>query len=107
MRGVGGVIARTWRGWTRADEADAYVEYLQRTGIPEYRATEGNRAAYILRRNVGERTEFVTLTLWESLDAVRGFAGEDVDRAVFYPEDDRFLVDRETTVAHFEVIEPA
>ena len=106
MRGVGGVIARTWRGWTRADEADAYVEYLQRTGIPEYRATEGNRAAYILRRNVGERTEFVTLTLWESLDAVRGFAGDDVERAVFYPEDDRFLVDRETTVAHFEVIEP-
>jgi len=107
MRGVGGVIARTWRGWTRADEADAYVEYLQRTGIPEYRATEGNRAAYILRRNVGERTEFVTLTLWESLDAVRGFAGDDVERAVFYPEDDRFLVERETTVAHFEVIEPA
>jgi heme-degrading monooxygenase HmoA len=107
MRGVGGMIARTWRGWTRADEADAYVEYLQRTGIPEYRATEGNRAAYILRRNVGERTEFVTLTLWESLDAVRGFAGDDVERAVFYPEDDRFLVERETTVAHFEVIEPA
>ncbi len=101
------MIARTWRGWTRADEADAYVEYLQRTGIPEYRATEGNRAAYILRRNVGERTEFVTLTLWESLDAVRGFAGDDVERAVFYPEDDRFLVERETTVAHFEVIEPA
>jgi len=101
------VIARTWRGWTRADDADAYVEYLQRTGIPEYRATEGNIAAYILRRNVGERTEFVTLTLWDSLDAVHGFAGDDVERAVFYPEDDRFLVERETTVAHFEVIEPA
>jgi heme-degrading monooxygenase HmoA len=101
------VIARTWRGWTRADDADAYVEYLQRTGIPEYRATEGNLAAYILRRNVGERTEFVTLTLWDSLDAVHGFAGDDVERAVFYPEDDRFLVERETTVAHFEVIEPA
>lgn len=101
------MIARTWRGWTRADDADAYVEYLQRTGIPEYRATEGNIAAYILRRNVGERTEFVTLTLWDSLDAVHGFAGDDVERAVFYPEDDRFLVERETTVAHFEVIEPA
>jgi heme-degrading monooxygenase HmoA len=100
------VIARTWRGWTRGDDADAYVEYLQRTGIPEYRATEGNRAAYILRRDVGERTEFVTFTLWDSLDAVRGFAGDDVERAVFYPEDDRFLVERETTVAHFEVIAP-
>ena len=100
------MIARTWRGWTRAGDADAYVEYLHRTGIPEYRATAGNRAAYILRRNVGERTEFVTLTMWESLDAVRGFAGDDVERAVFYPEDDRFLVDRETTVQHFEVIGP-
>jgi heme-degrading monooxygenase HmoA len=101
------VIARTWRGLTRAADADEYVEYLQRTGIAEYRATEGNRAAYILRRDVGERTEFVTFTLWDSLDAVRGFAGGDVERAVFYPEDDRFLVERETTVAHFEVIEPA
>ena len=63
------MIARTWRGWTRADDADAYVEYLLRTGITEYRATEGNRAAFVLRRDVDERTEFVTFTLWDSLDA--------------------------------------
>ncbi len=101
------MIARTWRGWTRASDADAYVEYLLRTGIREYRATGGNREAYILRRDVDDRTEFVTFTLWDSLDAIRGFAGDDVERAVFYPEDDRFLVDRETTVQHFEVIGPA
>jgi catechol 2,3-dioxygenase-like lactoylglutathione lyase family enzyme/heme-degrading monooxygenase HmoA len=100
------MIARTWRGWTRTEDADAYVAYLQETGIPTYLATPGNRAAYILRRPDGDRTEFVTLTFWSSLEAVRGFAGEDVDRAVFYPEDDRFLVDRETTVTHFEVVEP-
>lgn len=101
------MIARTWRGWTRPRDADAYVEYLQRTGIAAYRATPGNRVAYILRRDQGDRTEFVTLSFWDSMDAVRAFAGGDPERAVFYPEDDRFLVDRETTVAHYEVIDAA
>ncbi|HXJ65320.1 MAG TPA: hypothetical protein VNN79_16315 [Actinomycetota bacterium] len=97
------MIARTWRGWTRSADADEYVEYLLRTGIREYEATQGNRAAYILRREDGDRTEFVTLTFWDSMDAVRGFAGGDVERAVFYPEDDRFLVERETTAKHWDV----
>jgi heme-degrading monooxygenase HmoA len=99
------VIARTWRGWTRREDSDAYVEYLQATGIPEYRSTPGNLSAYILRRDDGDRTEFVALSFWDSLDSIKAFSGEPVDRAVFYPEDDRFLVDRETTVSHFEVIE--
>lgn len=99
------MIARTWRGWTRREDADAYVGYLMGTGIKEYRGTPGNRAAYILRRDEGQRTEFVTLTFWDSMEAVRGFAGQDVEEAVFYPEDDRFLVDRETTASHYEVVE--
>jgi len=106
MRGPRTVIARIWRGWTRTEDADAYVDYLQATGIPAYRSTPGNRAAYILRRTDGERTEFVTLTLWSSLEAIEAFAGDDVERAVFYPDDDRYLVDRETTATHFEVYEP-
>jgi heme-degrading monooxygenase HmoA len=69
----------------------------------EYRSTPGNRGAWILRRNEGDRTEFVTLTFWDSLEAVRGFAGDDVERAVFYPEDDRFLVEREERVHHWEL----
>jgi heme-degrading monooxygenase HmoA len=97
------VIARTWRGWTRRADADTYTAYVLETGIVAYRATPGNRGAYILRREDGERTEFVTFSLWESLDAIRGFAGADIDRAVFYPEDDRYLVDRELTVIHYEV----
>jgi heme-degrading monooxygenase HmoA len=92
-----------WRGWTRREDSDAYAAYVEETGIAAYRATPGNRGAWILRRDDGERTEFVTLTFWDSLDAVRGFAGDDVERAVFYPEDDRFLVDRETTVTHWQV----
>jgi heme-degrading monooxygenase HmoA len=97
------MIARTWRGWTRRDDADAYVEYLERTGMKEYRATPGNRGAWIMRRDDGDRTEFVTLTFWDSLDAVKGFAGEEVECAVFYPEDDRFLVDRDVTVRHWDL----
>jgi heme-degrading monooxygenase HmoA len=99
------VIVRIWRGWTRTEDADAYVEYLERTGMRAYRETAGNRAAHLLRREVGDRTEFLTLSFWDSFDAVRGFAGDEVDRAVFYPEDDRYLVDRETTVFHYEVVE--
>jgi heme-degrading monooxygenase HmoA len=99
------MICRTWRGWTSKANADAYVAYLLQTGIKEYRQTAGNRAAYILRRDEAERTEFVTLTFWDSLEAVRAFAGPEVERAVFYPEDDRFLVDREDTATHYEVIE--
>jgi heme-degrading monooxygenase HmoA len=100
---MGGVIARMWRGWTRREDSDAYTAYVEETGIAAYRATAGNRGAWILRRDDGDRTEFVTLTFWDSLDAVRGFAGDDVEQAVFYPEDDRFLVDRETTVTHWHV----
>jgi heme-degrading monooxygenase HmoA len=99
------MIARIWRGWTSSEDADAYVEYLEQTGIPAYRGTAGNRGAFILRRRDGDRCEFLTLSFWTSLDAIRVFAGDAVDEAVFYPEDDRFLVDRETRVTHFELFD--
>jgi heme-degrading monooxygenase HmoA len=76
---------------------------LLETGIREYEATSANLGAYILTRTVGDRVEFITLSFWESLDAIRGFAGEDIEVAVFYPADDRFLVDRERTADHYEV----
>jgi len=97
------MIARMWRGWTSSTDADAYVDYLQETGIKSYRATPGNRSALILRRADGDRTEFVTLSYWDDLESIKAFAGEDVHEAVFYPEDDRFLIDRETTVSHYEI----
>jgi len=67
-----------------------------------YRSTPGNVGAWILRHDQGERTKFVTLTFWESVDAIHGFAGDDVERAVFYAEDDRFLVERDETVTHWQ-----
>jgi len=99
------MIARIWRGWTRVADTEEYVQYVLRTGIKEYRETPGNRGAFVLHRQQGDRTEFLTLSFWDSLDSVRGFAGDPVERAVFYPEDDRFLVDRETTVFHYELVD--
>jgi heme-degrading monooxygenase HmoA len=97
------MVVRTWRGWTRAEDADRYAEYVAETGLKEYRATPGNRGAWILRRTEGDRCEFVTVSVWDSLDDIRGFAGDDVGRAAFYPEDDEFLVERELTVDHWEL----
>jgi heme-degrading monooxygenase HmoA len=99
------VIARMWRGWVRTADRAAYVDYIEGTGMAEYRATAGNQGAWMLARDLGDgRTEIVTLSFWTSRDAVRGFAGDDIERAVFYPEDERFLVDREATVTHFDVV---
>src|SRR5438067_8221545 len=99
------MIARMWRGWVRAEDRAAYVDYIERTGMAEYRSTPGNRGAWMLARDLDDgRTEIVTFSMWESADAIRGFAGDDIERAVFYPQDDRYLVDRETTVSHFEVV---
>jgi len=97
------MIARTWRGATRAEDAEAYAEYIRDTGIVVYAATPGNRGAHLLYRIVGDRAEFLTISFWDSLDAVQGFAGEDIERAVFYPEDDRYLIERDLTATHFEV----
>jgi len=98
------MIARIWRGWTSIADSDAYARYIEATGIEAYRGTPGNRGAWILRRHDGDRIEFVTLSFWESEEDIRAFAGTDVERAVFYPEDDRYLVDREVHVTHFEVV---
>lgn len=98
------MIARVWRGWTAVEDADAYAEYVVETGMRESRSTPGNRGTFVLRREHGGRVEFTTITLWESRDAITGFSRSTDDTAVFYPEDDRFLVERELTVGHYELV---
>lgn len=97
------MIARIWRGAVARQDGDAYADYMQETGVAGYVKTPGNRGVWMLRRETGDRTEFVMFTLWDSLDAVKAFAGPDYEVAVFYPEDDRFLVDRDLTSTHYEV----
>ena len=101
------MIARTWRGWVRSADTADYVRYVEETGMAHYRRTPGNLAAHLLTHDLPDgRTEVLTFSLWTSEDAVRAFAGDDVTAAVFYPEDDRWLVDRESTVTHYEVHDP-
>lgn len=97
------MIARTWHGVVPEEKGDAYLDYLNRTGVPDYRATPGNRGVHVLRRTEDGRTHFLLLTFWDSWDAIRAFAGDDVERARYYPEDREYLLELEPTVTHYEV----
>ena len=98
------MIARIWSGTTRSADAAEYADYIRATGFAEYGETAGNRGAWLLRRDDDAgRTEFLTLSLWDDVEAIRAFAGEDIEAAVLYPEDERFLVGGESGVRHFEV----
>jgi len=100
------MIARTWRGWVRTEKAAAYVEYVTRTGLCGYRDTPGSLGAQLMTADLGDgRTEIMTVSWWSSRSAIESFAGEDIGVAVFYPEDDNYLIDRETRVTHYEVAE--
>jgi heme-degrading monooxygenase HmoA len=99
------VIARIWTGEVRQADAETYADYIRETGFREYGETAGNRGAWLLRRDDGGSTRFVALSMWESLDAVRAFAGDDVEAAVLYPEDERYLRPGSSTISHYDVID--
>ena len=97
------MIARIWTGTVRLDDAEEYADYIRNTGLAEYAETPGNRGAWMLRSDDGDRTEFITLSFWDSEEAIRRFAGEHIEAAVYYPEDDRYLIDRGSKVRHYVV----
>lgn len=97
------MIARIWRGVTSAEKAEQYFAYLMETGLKDYRAVPGNRGVQVLRRTYEDKTEFLLLSLWESYEAIRTFAGNDLEKAVYYPKDKEFLLELEPKVTHYEV----
>lgn len=97
------MLARIWRGRTPKSKSAEYLEYVKQTGVKEYRETPGNRAVMILTRDQSDQTEFLVFTLWDSLDSIRAFAGEDVEAAKYYPEDAEFLLHFEPKVEHYHV----
>ena len=103
------MIVRMWHGRVPTSRADAYAEFLRQRAIPDYRAVKGNLSVNILARREEAVTHFVTLTYWDSLESIKGFAGQDVSVAKYYPEDKDFLLEFEPTVVHYEVLgkEPA
>jgi heme-degrading monooxygenase HmoA len=97
------MIARLWRGLTPAHLAEDYLRYLHATGLKDYAATDGNRGMLVLGNVGAEQAEFALISFWESMDAIRRFAGDDVEKAVYYPEDEKYLLTFEPKVAHYEV----
>jgi heme-degrading monooxygenase HmoA len=98
------MIARIWHGVVPGEQADGYHAYLLRTGVPDYQSTPGSRGVYVLRRMEGSHAHFLLISLWDSLEAIRAFAGDDVERARYYPEDASYLVEMEPAVTHYEVL---
>jgi hypothetical protein len=96
-------ILREWRAEIRRSLKEAYFNYVRSTGIAGYRATPGNLGAAVAIRDLdNNRSEVVTLSWWETLDAIRAFAGEPIDQARYYPRDNEFLLTRPEKVIHYE-----
>ena len=98
------MIARLWHGWTTTENANAYEQLLRAEVLPGIHRIDGYRGAYLLRRDAEDGGEFATLTLWDSMDAVRAFAGDDAERAHYRPAALEFLVDPEPFAVHYEVL---
>jgi heme-degrading monooxygenase HmoA len=97
------MIARMWHGWTKPLDADTYEKLLRDEMFPSMRSIQGFEGAYLLRRVAGEEVEFVTITLFTSLDAVRQFAGEDYETAVLHPQAVRLLSRHDPRSVHYEI----
>ena len=99
------MIARIWHGKTTIAKADAYMEeYFLQTGLADYQSTEGNRGVIVLRKDENGQADFLMFTLWESEDAIRKFAGDDINKARYYPEDKKYFTEMEANVAHYDVL---
>ena len=102
------MIGRLWHGWTTRENADAYETLLRTTILPGIHRVSGFKGAYLLRRDVEGGVEFATLTLFESLDAVRAFAGDDYEVAVVPPEARVLLSRFDQKSKHYKIVlEPA
>jgi heme-degrading monooxygenase HmoA len=98
------MIARIWQGQTLEKHKEEYLGYLQRTGLRGYQATKGNLGALVLHRDEDGKTHFLTLSFWDSVDSIKLFAGDEYEKARYYPEDEKYLLTFEPTVTHFEVL---
>ena len=97
------MIARIWHGKTSVENFDAYTAFLKQVAIPDYTKTAGFKGLSFLRQIKDGEGHFNLITYWESLESIKNFAGEDFEKAKYYPEDDDFLLEFEEKVQHYEV----
>lgn len=98
------MIARVWHGVTPKSKADEYTKYQDRTGVTGYLATKGNLGVHVFRRTEGELAHFFVLTFWDSIESIKRFAGEDYEKARYYPDDVKYLLEFPEKVEHYDVI---
>jgi heme-degrading monooxygenase HmoA len=97
------MIARIWHGKTSIENFEAYTEFLKKVAVPDYQKTKGFQALSFLRQIKNGEGHFHLITYWENLEVIKNFAGQDFEKAKYYPEDDNYLLEFEENVQHFEV----
>ncbi len=97
------MIARIWHGRTKIEDYEAYAEFLKGRAIPDYQSTEGFVRLVFLRSIRENEGHFTLITFWENLEVIKNFAGEECEKAKYYPEDKDFLLEFEEEVTHWEV----
>jgi len=97
------MIARIWHGKTKLEDYEEYTEFTKKTAIPDYSKTPGFIKLSFLRNIKNNEGHFTLITYWENLEVIKNFAGEDFEKAKYYPEDKNFLLEFEEKVEHFEV----
>jgi len=97
------MIARIWHGKTKIEDYETYTEFLKVKAIPDYQKTNGFLKLIFLRNTKDNVGHFTLITFWENLEVIKNFAGEDFERAKYYPEDEAFLLEFEEKVTHYEV----
>ena len=97
------MIARIWHGKTRKADYERYTDFLKAVAIPDYEKTVGFMGLTFLRNRQGEEGHFTLITYWKNMEVIKNFAGEDFEKAKYYPEDDDFLLEFEEKVQHHEV----
>jgi heme-degrading monooxygenase HmoA len=98
------MIARAWHGMVPEDQAEEYLDYVKRTGVPGLGSTPGNLGVMVFRRVEQGHAHFLLMSFWESYEAIARFAGPDIELARYYPEDEKYLIELEPTVTHYEVV---
>ena len=96
------MITRMWHGKTRIEDSDNYLHFLEKTGIKDYKNTPGNISAEIWRREEGDICHFWTVTKWDSYGSIKKFAGDDYEKARYYADDKKYLLEFEEEVIHYE-----
>jgi len=97
------MIARIWHGKTKSSDLETYTDLMKKLAIPDYSKTPGFKALTFLRNIQNDEAHFTLITCWENMEVIKNFAGEDFEKARYYPEDNEYLLEFEKKVQHYEV----